>query len=207
MYNSIKKTIYLLFIMIAMPHLSISATLQNNSFESGVGKIKLGGASGWTPFGTANSTVISNSAIAHSGTNHLSLFQNFSGGNNYSGLYQKFSATQGDKLLFSTFLRNGREADYLQEGNSAWLQVEFWNNGSHVSTIQNNINGQGIDSNTPQDDQWLLNSMSITVPENIDTIRFIAIHAYIGTNYNGGSSSFDDLTVKLVEKGTLFSFK
>ncbi len=190
-----------------MPHLSICATLQNNSFESAVGKIKLGGAPEWTPFGTANSTVVSTSAIAHSGTNHLSLFQNFSGGNNYSGLYQSFNTKPNHKWVFSSYIRNGRGTDYLQTENSAWLQVEFWNNGSYVSTIQNNTNGQGIDSNTPQDDQWLLNSMSITVPENIDTIRFIAIHAYIGTNYNGGSSSFDDLTVKIVENGTLFTFK
>ncbi len=186
----------------------VPPTLTNPSFERGNGLIKNGGATGWTAFGSANSTVISNSSQAYSGTNFLSLFQNFSGGNNYSGVYQEFLSEPGKKYIFSGYLRNGRNgSDYLQAGNSAWLKVEFWDKNNYIGAIQNNTNGQGIDSNTAQDDQWLFNSMRVEMPPTADRLRFVAIHAYIGTNYNGGSSSFDNLTITEIKNGTLFAFK
>ncbi len=172
--------------------------LINSSFEDSAGLIKTNGAVGWTAFGTANSSVKSNNLLAHSGTNYLSLFQNFSGGNNFSGVYQSFSTRKNHIWNFSGYLRNGREADYLQEGNSAFLKVDLLISNNVVESIENNMNGQGINMNTPTNDLWLLNSMHIEITNNIDTIRFIVVHAYIGTNYLGGSSSFDDLTVEWV---------
>ncbi len=172
--------------------------LVNPSFEEGSGKIKDGGAVGWTAFGSANSTVISNSVQAHSGTNFLSLFQNFSGGNNFSGVYQSFPTRKGHKWEFSGYLRNGRGADYLQEGNSAFLKVDLLQNGTIIESIENNTNGQGLDASSPTNDLWVFNSMHIDITNDPDTIRFVVIHSYIGTNYYGGSSSFDDLKVEWI---------
>jgi len=174
--------------MVMPAGVALAASLVNPGFESG-------DLTGWTAFGD-NGNIYVESVSAQEGAYSLKLYQQFTGSNNYSGVYQDLPCSPGVTYQLSGYLRNGfPSTDYLQTNNRAFLKLEWYDSsGNYLGAVENyNPPNQGINWDTPQDDAWRYNAFQATAPANAATVRVVCMHAYEGTAYEGGSSWFDNL--------------
>jgi beta-glucanase (GH16 family) len=134
--------------------------LTNPGFESNT--------STWSVYGAGFNTVIENvtNVPVHTGSNVFKVFGQFTGSENYSGMYQDHPATPG-----TSFTAGGRaltpSGDKIAGDNSAWLEVAFRDStGANVGLYRSAL----ITTNT-LGGVWL----NVSVTNQINPITFASI--------------------------------
>ncbi len=177
--------------------------LANPGFETG-------DLTGWTTYG-ANNYVISNSAIAHSGSWFYKVYQAFNGQVNTTGIYQDYISNPG-----MTYAADGwaytLSSDVLAGQNVAWLEVTFRDDGGNILALYRSslITTNAIAAGAFPESTWVNlsvtnqydpNSLQITntvtrltAPVGTSFVRCQIV--FQGDQYNSnGSVYFDDLTL------------
>ncbi|HEV2328381.1 MAG TPA: family 16 glycosylhydrolase [Verrucomicrobiae bacterium] len=194
----------LFFINILMAgQIEAANVLSNPGFETG----NLGG---WTTYG-ANTSVLNNPAIAHSGNDYFKVYQAFNSQVNYNGVFQ--DNVSGPGAIYSA---DGwaytLSSDTLAGQNEAWIEVSFHDASGNVlalyrsSIITTNAIATGaFPKNTWVDlnvtNQYDPNTYAITntvsslvAPPGTSFVRYQIM--FQGDQYNSaGSMYFDDATL------------
>ncbi len=136
----------------------------------------------------------------------LKMFQNWRESDKTSKVWQDVPVTVGTSYVLSGHLRNGYAdgKDAMEPDNSAFLQIQWLDaDGNplpdpHASDPINHLTPSG---------QWFFKSLEVIVPEldpPVAMARVAAIHQYLGTGLDRGSSWFDNLAFEPVpEPGTI----
>lgn len=173
--------------------------LPNSGFETG-------GLANWLIYSAGFNTVLENiqNVPVHTGSNVFKVFGQFSGSENYSGLYRDIPTLPG-----TTYTANGwaltPNGDQIAGGNTAWIEVSFRDASSTVLSL---YRSQLISNNTPA---GVWNNLTITNQLNPGTQAFIGtvtnLVAPAGTSFvryqivfrqpltAGGAVVFDDLSL------------
>ncbi|MGC9942560.1 MAG: glycoside hydrolase family 16 protein [Verrucomicrobiota bacterium] len=198
-------------VLLSLSTLPLQATtvLSNPGFESDVPGTT-SDIPGWNPYG-GNAYIITDAAIAHSGTNYFKVYQNFSGAVNYTGIYQDYISGPG-----AVYSANGwaytSASDTLAGQNAAWIEVTFRDASANIlatyrsATITTNIIAGGAFPTSTWIDlsvtnQYDPNSLQITnhttrliAPAGTYFVRY-QITFQGDALYSAGSMYFDDLNL------------
>ena len=178
--------------------------LSNPGFESGL--------QGWTGYGDLIGNTLAgdiNSLPVYNGTNVFKVYGQFTGSDNYSGLYQDLPAGAGQ--AFSASARALTPAnDQIAGANSAWIEVTFRDAAAHMLSLYRSAS---IDPASPPG-LWLplavtnqfdpntfapLGSVSeLVAPPNTSFVRCQVVFHQPGLD--AGAALFDD--TRLVAAGT-----
>ena len=149
---------------------------------------------GWTRFTQGAAPEISQDG-AREQENCVKVFQEFSGKDNWCGLYQDVPVKANTRYRLSLYVRNGNSEglDQLLDGNAAMAKVEWFNEGGEQVGVEELASGQnGLTVASPAG-QWMLNETVMTAPGNAVIGRVVLLHVYKGDQFEGGSSWFDDV--------------
>lgn len=205
---AIRNAVFLL-ILLPAGYVNAANVLSNPGFETG----NLGG---WTAYG-ANTSVLNNSAIAHSGSDYFKVYQAFNGQINYNGVYQDYAS--GPAAVYSA---DGwaytLSSDTMAGQNLAWIEVSFRDASGNILALYrssivttNSIATGAFPKNTWVDlrvtNQYNPNTYAITntvsslaAPAGTSFVRYQIM--FQGDQYNSaGSMYFDDLTLNQTSAG------
>ena len=149
---------------------------------------------GWNRFGAGKAPELQKGGAKDQNAS-IKLFQDFSGKDNWSGIYQDVPVQSGVQYRLACFVRNGDESgqNALQNGNVAFAKVEWFNalhEGLGAQEIKTDGNGLTPSSSAGK---WMINETVLTAPAQAVTARIVLVHVYVGTAQDGGSASFDDV--------------
>jgi len=114
--------------------------LSNPGFE-------VGGLANWTTYGQGFNTLLenSNNAPVHGGSNVFKVFGQFTGSNNYSGVFHDTASVPGTTYTASGWALTP-SGDQIAGGNTAWIEVSFRDAASSILSLYRTAL---ITSNTP----------------------------------------------------------
>ena len=159
--------------------------LANPGFESGL--------TGWTAFGNAyaeTNSVGDDRFIACEGTGLVSMFGNFSGGFNVSGIFQEFATNPGEEWTFSIKSRHWSGDGMIGAGapNDNWVvqKLAFFDAGN------NEIHGveSTILDGTIAVDVWHNNAAIVGVAP-VGAVKVQALVLYLQPAFDGGAANVD----------------
>ena len=167
------------------------------------------GLANWTVYGAGFNTLLenSNSVPVHGGSNVFKVFGQFTGGDNYSGVYQDLAATPGQ-----TFTANGwvfaQAGDAIAGANTAWIEVSFRDAAANMlglyrtTTLASNIVA-GAWLNLAITNQFnpttfaLIGAVTnLVAPAGTTLVRYQVVFRQPATA--GGALRFDDLNLQPV---------
>jgi beta-glucanase (GH16 family) len=202
-HNIILGILFILAIA-AMPSRAANV-LSNSGFETG----DLGG---WTPY-SANTYVLDNPSIAHSGNDYFKVYQTFNSQINYNGIYQDNVSGPGAVYSADGWAYT-LSSDVMAGQNQAWIEVSFHDAAGNVLALYrsaiittNTIATGAFPKNTwvdlrvtnqynPQTYVITNTVSSLVAPPGTSFVRYQIM--FQGDQYNsGGSMYFDDLTLNL----------
>jgi hypothetical protein len=174
-------------------HLAMANLLINPSFEDTIPMF------GWTRFGAGPAPELAH-VDAQEEENCVKMFQDFTGADNWTGLYQDTPVKSGAKYRLAGYLRNGLPdgQDTLQDGNSAWMKVEWFDANDNMIYAKEFNEGENGLTPASESGKWMLNDVQENAPENAVKARIVLLHQYLGTGHNGGSSWFDNISFQQV---------
>jgi hypothetical protein len=162
--------------------------LANPSFDAAAG-----GLSGWGAFGNAFAQA-SNAPqfVPRSNPNLVSMFGNFSGSFNVSGIFQSFPALPGQSFTMDCWSRHFSGDALTGNGppNGNWMvmKIAFFDaNNTEIGAVEGNI----LDGLSPTD-VWIDNS-PITGVAPIGTSSVQALILYLQPAFAGGAGHVDDV--------------
>ena len=160
--------------------------LANGDFEAG-------GLVGWSAFGNAHPASAAPPSVEPlSGTEVCLMYGNFSGGFDVSGIFQEFSASEGDSFTLDSWSRHysGDPMIGAGPGSDNWVvqKIAFFDGGN------NEIGGaEGtILDGTFATDTWHDNA-SVTGIAPAGTAKVQALILYLQPGNDGGASQIDDV--------------
>ena len=174
--------------------------LANGSFEDDL--------NGWDVWGETHVHCDEPDVGPQDGRCALKMFQNWRESDKTSKVWQDVPVGVGTSYVFSGYLRNGYAdgKDRLEKDNSAFLQIQ-WLDAEGNPLLDPPVKvPDGIDPDT-QPGVWIFNSLEVIVPvldPPVAMARVAAIHQYLETGLDRGSSWFDNLAFEPVpEPGTI----
>ena len=169
--------------------------LVNGDFEAGF--------SSWSTFGNAFAESANPPEIApRSGTQLCKMFGNFSGGFNVSGIFQSFSATEGDSFTIDAWSRqwSGDPMAGVGAPNDNWVVMKmafFDGGGTEIGGFEGTI----LDGTSPTD-TWIDNApVTGTAPAGTASVQ--ALILYLQPAFAGGAAQIDDVSFERNCVGTL----
>ena len=161
--------------------------LANPSFESGL--------TGWIPFGNVFPQTASPPQFEpHSGNGLVSMFGNFSGDFNVSGIFQEFPALPGDDFFMDAYSRHW-SGDALTGTGAAdfnWvvMKIAFFDGfGSEITSAASEAT---ILDGTFATDQWFDHApIAATAPAGVATVQ--ALILFLQPAFDGGAAHIDDV--------------
>lgn len=188
-------------------HLCMASLLTNPGFESGVIS-NSASLPGWQKYG-ANVYNMSDSAVSHSGTNFLKVYQNFNGSVNYSGVYEDYISGPGAAYSAAGWAYTASN-DALAGQNVAWIEVTFRDAAANIlalyrsalittNSIATGSFPEGRWNNLPLTNQYDPNTFQVTntpsqivAPAGTLFLRYQLVFQGDARN-SAGSIYFDDL--------------
>lgn len=174
----------LTILLVSGPAHSATNLLANPGFESGL--------TGWTAFGNAFAESSNPPQfVPYEGSGLVSMFGNFSGGFNVSGIFQEFAATPGSSWrLWSKSRHYSGDPMIGVMGSGNWVvqKIAFFDAG--------NIEIGGVESTvldgTFSTDAWHDNTAVVgTAPAN--TVKVQALILYLQPAFDGGAAHIDNV--------------
>ena len=174
--------------------------LFNPGFESG-------SLDGWMPYGNSIGNVSvghSSNLPVHGGNYVFKVFGQFSGGENYSGVYQDFSAAPGNVYRAESWAMTP-VGDQIAGGNSAWMEVSFRDAGGQMlklyrSALMTSSSAAGVwnalaatNELSLQTFQVIGSANELVAPPQTVSLRYQIVFRQL--NNAGGAVLFDDLNL------------
>ncbi len=150
---------------------------------------------GWTRFGAGKAPELQQDA-AKDQNYAVKLFQDFTGKDNWSGIYQDVPVQPGVKYRLACYVRNGSSDgnNALMNGNTAFAKVEWFNaRNEGLGSLEIKTDGNGLTPTSPTG-AWIPNEIIVTAPDQAVTARVVMVHVYVGNAQDGGSAWFDQVT-------------
>ena len=94
---------------------------------------EVGGLANWTTYGNAFLGSISSLPV-HGGSNVFKVYGQFSGGENYSGVFQDVASTPGTNNTANAWALTP-SGDQIAGGNTAWVEVSFRNVAASILSL------------------------------------------------------------------------
>ena len=168
-----------------------SATGPTLTFENGGFEDNGGSLAQWTKFGDRINNVSSGNENIDQGDEALKLFGQFDGGENFSGVEQGISVTEGDELR--AFARSFIDSDdsIAGSGNLAYLKIDYYseNYGEFGSSEYLSSDAIVIADGSTLNDAWLANELLSIVPIGAVEARIALVFEQ---NDNAGGAVFID---------------
>ena len=164
----------------------------------------------WNAYG-GNAYLLTNTAIAHDGTNYFKVYQAFTGATKNTGIYQDYISGPGAVYSASGWAYTSAD-DTLAGHNAAWIEVTFRDASAHIltlyrsamittNTIADKAFPVGVWINLPVTNQYnpvslqFSNSVSqLVAPAGTYFVRY-QVNFLGDAQYSGGSVYFDDLNL------------
>jgi hypothetical protein len=167
--------------------------LSNPGFETGptVGVPP----TGWQSFGNAYqepASTMDNRFVPLSGNNLCSMYGNFWGSFNVSGIFQEFPAAPGDEFTISSNARywegDAMIGSQATGGNWVVQKIAFFDEGGNeIGSAESII----LDGSFSAEDWHPADPVSGTAPDN--TVKVQALILYLQPLYDGGAANIDDV--------------
>jgi hypothetical protein len=174
----------LALLLVAGSALALTNELANPGFESGL--------TGWTAFGNAYAESSNPPQfVPYEGNGLVSMFGNFSGGFNVSGIFQEFPCSPGDRFQLKCQSRHwSGDAMTGQQGvgNSNWVvqKIAFFDAGSvEIGGAESTI----LDG-TFATDVWHDNA-AVTGLAPANSVKVQALILYLQPAFDGGAAHID----------------
>lgn len=178
-------------VLVAMASVASAQNLfVNPSFEAGPTG---GGASGWITFGNVFTEADNGGQfIAHSGNQLVSMFGNFTGGFNVTGMFQEFPASPGTQWQMSSFARHysGDAMIGSQAAGGNWVvqKIVFKDAADvEIGAVESMI----LDGSYPTD-VWHASGPILGVAP-AGTVQVEAFILYLQPAFDGGAAQIDDV--------------
>ncbi len=188
MSNTVSRLLTTTALLMALAAGAQANLLVNSSFEDSIPFF------GWNRFTQGAAPEISQEG-AYDQQNCVKAFQEFSGKDNWCGLFQNVPVKGNLRYRLSLYMRNGNAEglDQLLDGNTALAKVEWYDEaGEQVGMQELNTGKNGLTVASPTG-RWMLNEAVVTAPGNAVQGRVVLLHLYIGNQFDGGSSWFDNI--------------
>jgi beta-glucanase (GH16 family) len=197
-------------LILSAPLVHAADLLTNPGFEAGQTPVA------WNTYGD-NVYVLTSSALAHSGTNYLKVYQEFIGAVNYSGVYQDNLSGPGAVYAADGWAYTSA-SDALAGQNAAWIEVTFRDVNANILALYRSaaITTNAIASKTfpasawidlPVTNQYNPNTYAVTnytsalvAPAGTSFVRYQIVFQGDAAN-SGGSVYLDDLTLRQTAGG------
>ncbi|HMA76510.1 MAG TPA: hypothetical protein VKO43_04310 [Candidatus Krumholzibacteriaceae bacterium] len=195
-----KKIIVCVITLLMVTAVSVSAQnlLLNPGFENG----PAGGVSptDWTAFGNAYQEGSYDPFYPHSGTQLCSMYGNWSGPYNVSGIFQEFTCSEGDEYEMACWARYSSNDPMIgsqaEGGNWMVQKIAFFDAGNNeIHAVESII----LDGSFTADTWHYSGGINATAPAN--TVKVQALVLYIQPDADGGAGHVDD--VAFGEAGTV----
>jgi len=181
-----------MFLLVAATSASAENLLANPGFETGAAG---GGArpAEWNWFGNAYQEGSYDPFYPHSGTQLCSMYGNWSGPYNVSGIFQEFDSVEGDQWSMSCWARHSSNdpmvGSQAEGGNWVVQKIAFFDSGNtEIGAVESII----LDGSYTTDTWHYSDSILAEAPEN--TVKVQALVLYIQPDTDGGASHIDDVT-------------
>ena len=165
------------------------AQLQNGAFDAGGGSL-----ASWTTFNNVLPNVTAAAITPRSGTHVAKVYGSYSGGANWSGLYQSLPAVPGQMWTATAYVRHN-DGDALAGTNSSVMKIEFyrvpggvWGSADFLGETVLPVLDAGSPRNT-----WLLRSVQATAPTSTVEARIALV--FTQENNAAGAALFDDVSL------------
>jgi hypothetical protein len=172
--------------------------LTNPGFEAGL--------SGWITFGNVFAEAANPPQfVPNSGNGLMSMFGNFSGGFNVSGLFQEFPATPGSEWLLDVYSRHFSGDAITGDGPGGPAPNDNWVVQKIVFKDAADVEIGAVESiildGTFATDVWHDNA-PITGIAPAATVQVEAFFLYLQPQFAGGASHLDDANFELIPEPT-----
>jgi hypothetical protein len=162
------------------------------------GNFDAGGLTGWNAFGNSSAqTATPPQFVPRSDPYLVSMFGNFSGSFNVSGIFQAFPATPGDTFTIDCWSRHFSGDAMVGNGvpNDNWMvmKIAFFDGGNNEIA---GVDGVILDGTSPTD-TWIDNTpVTATAPAGTTSVQ--ALILYLQPGNDGGAGHVDDVDFRLV---------
>jgi hypothetical protein len=173
-----------LAVVLAMPPVASANLLTNPGFEDGL--------NGWITFGNVYpETSNPPQFVPHSGDGLASMFGNWTGGFNVSGLFQEFPAAPGSDWTLDVYSRHWSGDALTADGtDDNWVVQKIVFKDLNDVELPGAVESTIMDGTFPTD-VWIDNApISATAPEG--TVQVEAFVLYLQPLYDGGAVHLDD---------------
>jgi len=170
-----------------LPGIASATALTNPGFESGL--------SGWITFGNVYAEAANPPQfVPNSGNGLVSMFGNFNGGFNVSGMFQQFVAAPGESWTMDVYSRHfsGDAMIGIGAPNTNWavMKLAFFDAGNNeIGSAERTV----LDG-TFATDVWHDN-LPINGIAPAGTVRVQSLLLYLQPAFGGGAAHFDDASV------------
>ncbi|HSG28519.1 MAG TPA: hypothetical protein VLA34_08575 [Candidatus Krumholzibacterium sp.] len=197
----LKRSIFAMMILLmAVSGASAQNMLVNPGFEDGA----TGGVPptvGWSAFGNAYqeaTSTVDYRFVPNSGNNLCSMYGNFWGSFNVTGVFQEFPAIEGQEFKISSYTRHwGGDAmigSQATGGNWVVQKIAFFNaGGTEIGAAEAII----LDGSFAQDVWHYSGETHGIAPVGTATVQ--ALILYLQPLWDGGACNIDDVSFELVE--------
>jgi len=188
-----KRIIAIAITMLMVTAVSVSAQnlLSNPGFENGAA----GGVppTDWNSFGNAYQEPTGDPFYPHSGSQLCSMFGNWSGPYNVSGIFQEFASTEGDEWEMACWARYSSNdpmiGNQAEGGNWMVQKIAFFDAANNeIGAVESII----LDGSYTADTWHYSGGLTGTAPAN--TVKVQALVLYIQPDTDGGAGHVDDVS-------------
>lgn len=174
---------------LACASLAAAQSLINPNFDTSGGSL-----TGWTTFNNVVPNVYSATATPRSAPAVAKIFGSYSGGQNYSGIYQNLTATAGQTWTTTAYFRHNTGDSLIGTTNFVTLKIEFYKVSNGVYGSADFLGEYGVtalDASTATD-TWVQKSVSALAPATTVEARLSIV--FTQNNNNAGAVLVDDAT-------------
>ena len=155
-----------------------------------------GALASWTRYGNSNDNVLSDWGTPLDGQRSLKMFGQFSGVENYSGVFQNHVVDPGDRLTASAHALTRSEDSIAGTPNAALLKIEFYSEAGAAYGSPAFLGESSVviaDASSPVD-TWSFSELTAIAPANAAEAR-VTIQFVQPASGPGGSVFVDSVTL------------
>ena len=191
----LKRVITYIIALLMVTAVSVSAQAQNILANPGFEEGAAGGGArpyNWNWFGNAYQEGTYDPFYPHTGSQLCSMYGNFSGSFNVSGIFQEYTCSEGDSYEMACWARYSSNDPMIgsqaEGGNWMVQKIAFFDAGNNeIGAVESII----LDGSFAADTWHYSGGITGTAPAN--TVKVQALVLYLQPSYDGGAGHVDDV--------------